>query len=73
MGSVLSRIAAVGIYKRSQGRITRQVTFAALAVVIALGLMRLSQLLITADPIVPARPATAFCTGRDGRWKPAAS
>jgi preprotein translocase subunit SecE len=32
----------VGVYKRSQGRVTRQVTFAALAVAIALGLMRLS-------------------------------
>jgi preprotein translocase subunit SecE len=32
----------VGVYKRSQGRITRQVTFAALAATIALGLLRLS-------------------------------
>jgi preprotein translocase subunit SecE len=34
-----------GVYKRSQGRITRQVTFAALAVAIALGLLRLSTML----------------------------
>ena len=33
-----------GLYKRSQGRVTRQVTFAALAVAIAFGLLRLSQL-----------------------------
>jgi len=31
-----------GIYKRSQGRITRQVTFAAIAVAVTLGLWRLS-------------------------------
>ncbi len=67
MGAFFRELLRIGIYKRTQGRVTRQVTFAALAAVIALGLMRLSQLLITADPIVPARPATAFCTGRDGR------
>jgi len=32
-----------GIYKRSQGRITRQVTFAAIAVTVALGFWRLSE------------------------------
>ncbi len=34
-----------GVYKRSQGRITRQVTFAAVALTIASGLWRLSTLL----------------------------
>jgi preprotein translocase subunit SecE len=34
-----------GVYKRSQGRITRQVTFAALMIVVALGLWRLSETL----------------------------
>jgi preprotein translocase subunit SecE len=34
-----------GLYKRSQGRITRQVTFAALAVAVTLGLWRLSHTL----------------------------
>jgi len=38
------------IYKRSQGRITRQVTFAALAIGMAIGLWRLSQTLATYDP-----------------------
>jgi preprotein translocase subunit SecE len=33
----------VGLYKRSQGRITRQVTFFALAVTVLLGLWRLSE------------------------------
>ena len=33
----------LGLYKRSQGRITRQVTFAALAVTLAIGCWRLSE------------------------------
>jgi preprotein translocase subunit SecE len=32
-----------GLYKRNQGRVTRQVTFAALAIVILLGALRMSQ------------------------------
>lgn len=35
----------LGVYKRSQGRIARQVTFAALATALALGLWRLSEFL----------------------------
>jgi len=35
----------VGIYKRSQGRITRQVTLAAMALAVALGFWRFSQVL----------------------------
>ena len=42
MGAFFYELLHVGIYKRSQGRITRQVTFAALAATIALGLLRLS-------------------------------
>jgi preprotein translocase subunit SecE len=38
-----------GIYKRTQGRITRQITFAAVAITIALGLLRLSSVLRTWD------------------------
>jgi preprotein translocase subunit SecE len=40
-GDVLS----FSVYKRNQGRVTRQVTFAALAVIVGLGIWRLSQLL----------------------------
>jgi len=47
VGAFFYELTRVGIYKRSQGRITRQVTFAGLAVVIAAGLYRLSSLLIT--------------------------
>ncbi len=42
MGAFFREMLRVGIYKRSQGRITRQVTFAGIAVAIALGLLRLS-------------------------------
>ena len=44
MGAFFREMLRIGIYKRSQGRITRQVTFAAMAAVIALGLLRLSTL-----------------------------
>lgn len=44
MGAFLQELLRIGIYKRTQGRITRQITFAALAAVIALGLVRLSAL-----------------------------
>jgi preprotein translocase subunit SecE len=45
VGAFFSELLHVGIYKRSQGRITRQVTFASLMVALALGLMRLSSTL----------------------------
>ena len=44
MGAFFQELLRFGIYKRTQGRVTRQVTFAAFAVVIALGLARLSAL-----------------------------
>jgi len=39
-----------GIYKRNQGRITRQVTFAAIALTMAMGLWRLSNMLMDGSP-----------------------
>jgi preprotein translocase subunit SecE len=45
MGAFFQELFTVGIYKRSQGRITRQVTFAALAIAISLGFFRLYQTL----------------------------
>lgn len=45
MGAIFQELFTVGIYKRSQGRITRQVTFAALAIGISLGFFRLYQTL----------------------------
>jgi preprotein translocase subunit SecE len=42
VGAFLSELLKFDIYKRSQGRIVRQVTFAALAIIIALGCWALS-------------------------------
>jgi len=50
VGAFFNELLHVGIYKRSQGRITRQVTFAALAVTVALGLLRLSVTLTGRGP-----------------------
>lgn len=44
-GTVWGELLSASLYKRSQGRVARQVTFAALATVIAVGVWRLSQLL----------------------------
>jgi preprotein translocase subunit SecE len=41
----------VGVYKRSQGRVTRQVTFAAVAFALALGLLRLSSIMTGSGPV----------------------
>jgi len=38
-------VFSFSVYKRNQGRVTRQVTFAALAVIVCLGIWRFSQLL----------------------------
>jgi preprotein translocase subunit SecE len=40
--SFFQELFQVNVYKRSQGRITRQVTFAAMAIVVALGAWRFS-------------------------------
>jgi preprotein translocase subunit SecE len=45
VGTFFHELLRVGLYKRSQGRITRQVTFAALVVTIALGCLRMSSLM----------------------------
>jgi preprotein translocase subunit SecE len=50
VGAFLQELIQIGVYKRSQGRIARQVTFAALAVTIALGLMRLSSIMAGKGP-----------------------
>ena len=41
-GSLLQELIQPGLYKRSQGRIARQATFGALAVLVAVGCWRLS-------------------------------
>lgn len=43
--SLWSELLSFSVYKRNQGRVTRQATFAALALTIAIGVWRLAQLL----------------------------
>jgi len=50
VGTFLQELLRIGIYKRSQGRVTRQVTFAAVAAAIATGLWRLSTILAGKGP-----------------------
>ena len=56
----------LGIYKRSQGRVARQVTFAVLAIVIALGAWRLS--VFEADAGVVGRLYVPTILGAVGVW-----
>jgi preprotein translocase subunit SecE len=44
-GSLLRELFSVSVYKRNQGKVARQLTAAALAIAIGLGIWRLSQLL----------------------------
>jgi preprotein translocase subunit SecE len=43
VGAIVQEFFRVGVYKRTQGRIARQVTFAAFAVIVALGAWSLSE------------------------------
>ena len=49
MSAILQELTQVGIYKRSQGRITRQVTCAAIWLTVGLGLWRLQQAMLNSD------------------------
>ena len=50
MATFFYELVHVGVYKRNQGRITRQVTFAAVVAVIALGLLRLGTIMVSKGP-----------------------
>lgn len=50
--SLLRQLAQFDLYKRNQGRITRQVTFAVLAGTVAIGAWRLSVTLMAQEPAV---------------------
>lgn len=52
MGAFVQELFRVGVYKRNQGRIARQATFAALAVIVALGAWSLSEFFQDRGPIV---------------------
>jgi preprotein translocase subunit SecE len=45
VGAIFQELIQAGIYKRNQGRITRQVTFFALAITVVLGILRLHTVL----------------------------
>lgn len=50
MYAFVQELFHTGIYKRSQGRVARQVTFAAIALAVVLGLWRLNVTLISYGP-----------------------
>jgi preprotein translocase subunit SecE len=50
VGALVQELFRVGVYKRNQGRIARQATFAALAVIVALGAWSLSEVLQDRGP-----------------------
>ena len=50
VNAFIQELFHAGLYKRSQGRITRQVTFAVVAVVLGAGLLRLNQVLVGLGP-----------------------
>ena len=63
----MRELLRASVYKRSQGRITRQVTFFAVMVTLG-GLWRLGTVIEpSVDPIVTAKPARVVCTLPGGR------
>ena len=63
-GPLLRELFQFSVYKRSQGRITRQVTFAVLALTMAIGAWRLSVFLKTA-----AVPSDGFWRDYHTTWQ----
>jgi preprotein translocase subunit SecE len=64
LGEWIRGLASLEVYKRSQGRVVRQVTFAALACVVAAGAWRLSGQLIASGPTLRVvLPAAALAGG----------
>lgn len=49
MSEFVAELFQAGLYKRSQGRIARQVTFAAIALIVAIGAWQLNQQLVGAS------------------------
>ena len=62
--SFFQELFQLGVYKRNQGRIARQVTFAAIAIIVALGAWRLSIYWQTSEPVYHyAIPGLILLTG----------
>jgi preprotein translocase subunit SecE len=65
-GSFWGELLSASVYKPTQGRLARQVTFAALALTIGIGVWRLAQLLplwFAATGVLPAGDLPADATG----------
>jgi preprotein translocase subunit SecE len=52
VGAFVQELFRVGVYKRNQGRISRQATFAALAVIVAFGAWSLNEFFQDKHPVV---------------------
>jgi preprotein translocase subunit SecE len=52
VSAFFQELLRAGIYKKSQGRICRQITFAAVAIVIALGLFTLSETVLRQEGLL---------------------
>lgn len=63
MNAFFQELFHAGIYKRTQGRITRQVTFAAIALAVALGCWRLNQVLGIRTVVAYAVPGALAVLG----------
>ena len=63
MNTFIQELLHTGIYKRTQGRVTRQVTFAALAIGVALGLWRLNQTMGSTTAMSYAVPGLLLLAG----------
>jgi len=59
----LLHFVRLGLYKRNQGRITRQVSFAVLAIVIALASWKLYQTIASSTPLAFGIGLVAFLVG----------
>ena len=51
MGAIIQELFSLGLYKRNQGRIARQATFGALAVIVVLGCWKFSEYYSDQGPI----------------------
>ena len=66
MGAFVQELFRVGLYKRSQGRYARQITFGALAVIVALGCWSMSEFYSGASATV--RYAVPLAVLAAGLW-----
>jgi preprotein translocase subunit SecE len=62
-GGIWRDMFQMGLYKRTQGRITRQVTFAAIAVTIIIGALRMSEVFGTTGTSKYILPGTVVVVG----------